>query len=242
MSPTLWVAVTGAMLQVLEEATSADWVRRLVTLFADDVLEKWEFQSGSDLEWFLHCIGIAFQVLEDFGMTVNSGKSQLLIHLWGKKGTKWLKQRTRGVEDRTMFVAKTPQGKVFHLPIVKQIKYLGIILSFGSFERETVRYRIKCAETNRRRLQQVLQGKHRLSLAHRIRMWQACVMTSMLHGIVATGVTPHELRMIRSSVARHIRAIASCPVHLTRESTAHLFARLKVQEPHVFDCRDVREG
>ena len=233
MSPTLWVAVTGAILQVLEEATSSEWVRSLVTLFADDVLEKWEFHAESDLDWFLYCIGMTFQILEEFGMTVNPGKSQLLIQLRGKKGGTWLKRRTRRMDDTPVFIAKTPQGRVINLPMVDQIKYLGVILSFGMFERSTVRHRLKCAEANRRRLQHVLQGKHRLSVAHRLRIWQACVMTSMLHGVAVTGITPHELRLLRSCVARHVRAIAACPIHLTRESTTHLFNRLKVQEPHV---------
>ena len=166
-------------------------------------------------------------------MTVNPGKSQLLIQLRGKKGGKWIKQRTRRVDDKPVFIAKMPQGRVINLPMVEQIKYLGVILSFGMFERATVRHRIKCAETNRHRPQHVLQGKHRLAVAHRLRIWQACVVTSMLHGVAVTGVTPHELRMLRSCMARHVRAMASCPVHLTRESTAHLFHRLKIQEPHV---------
>ena len=52
------------------------WVRSLVTLFADDVLEKWEFHAESDLEWFLYCIGMTFEILEEFGMTVNPGEAR----------------------------------------------------------------------------------------------------------------------------------------------------------------------
>ena len=231
MSPTLWVAVLGLILERIGEATDSHWMRQMMTFFADDILEKWEFREMGDLDWFLRCIGCAFQILEEFGMTVNASKSSLLIQLRGHAGRRWLKARTRAVDGRPHLVAKTPQGLIKTIPMVSQITYLGVILSFGNFERATIKHRIKCAENQRRRLQKVLQGKRILSRHHRLRIWQTCVVSTALHGISATGLDPHSLRLLRACFARHVRAIAASPVHLTRENTAQLFHRLGISEP-----------
>ena len=68
LSPTLWVAVTGLILQRIGEATDYNWMRKMMTLFADDILETWELDNVKDLDWFLHCIGATFQILEDFAL------------------------------------------------------------------------------------------------------------------------------------------------------------------------------
>ena len=231
MSPTLWNAITSRVMTILEQRLGQAWVRNNSTFFADDILGKWVFHSVADLKFMLRAIDALFTVLEEFGMKINSLKSALIIDVRGHSGKQWLRARTKYLEKKPYSYAKTESGRLLSIPIQSETKYLGTIISFGNFAKATVRYRIQQAETQRRRLQRILQGKHTLNLSQRIRLWRTCVWTSLQHGLHAIGLGRDELKSIRSCCARHLRAIASCPVHITRDSTTELFLRLKVPEP-----------
>ena len=233
LSPTLWVCVTAVILEKIQQATSRAWMETMLTFFADDILEAWEFNCEVDLQWFVHCIQATFQILEDFGMLVNAHKSSLLIALRGHAGKQWLRARTVIHDSKPHLDLSKLAGRPLKLPIVQKITYLGIILSFGKFERDSVSHRVAQADSQRFRLQKILNGRHALSLRRRLSVWRTCVSTSLLHGLSVIGIQANELRLIRACFARHVRAIAACPVHLTHESTRDLFARLNVPEPHL---------
>ena len=233
LSPTLWVAITSHVLYMLGQTVTEEWIRDQLTLFADDVLGQWSFNSEQDLTFMLHCMDAIFSVLEAFGMKVNDQKSSLIIQVKGRVATDWLKARARTVKGVKTFVTATPQGRILYIPIVQQIKYLGIMLSYHNPAKHTVAYRLRQAEAQRRRLQKVLQGKHILSIKQRVQLWKAYVWTSLQHGLNAVGVGWEELRQIRSCCARQLRALSSSPVHITHESTEALFRRLGFEEPHL---------
>ena len=233
LSPTLWVCVTAVILEKIQQATSRAWMETMLTFFADDILEAWEFNCEADLQWFVHCIKTTFQILEDFGMLVNAHKSSLLIALRGHTGKQWLRTRTVIHDFKPHLDISKLAGRPLKLPIVQKITYLGIILSFGKFERDSVSHRVAQADSQRFRLQKILNGKHALSLRRRLSVWRTCVSTSLLHGLSVIGIQADELRLICACFARQVRAIAACPVHLTHESTGDLFARLNVPEPHL---------
>ena len=223
LSPTLWVAITSHVLHMLGQTVTEEWIRDQLTLFADDVLGQWSFNSEQDLTFMLQCMDAIFSVLEAFGMKVNDQKSSLIIQVKGRVATDWLKARTRTVKGVKTFVTATPQGRILYIPIVQQIKYLGIMLSYHNPAKHTVAYRLRQAEAQRRRLQKVLQGKHILSIKQRVQLWKACVWTSLQHGLNAVGV----------GCARQLRALSSSPVHIAHESTEALFRRLGFEEPHL---------
>ena len=233
LSPTLWVCVTSVILDKIQQATSRTWMETMLTFFADDILEAWDFNCEADLQWFVHCVTATFQVLENFGMLVNAHKSSLLIALRGHAGKQWLRARTVVHDSKPQLDLSKLAGRPLKLPIVQKITYLGIILSFGKFERDSVLHRVAQADGQHVRLQKILNGRHALSLHHRLSVWRTCVSTSLLHGLSVIGIQANELRLIRACFAKHVRAIAACPVHLTHESTRNLFARLKVPEPHL---------
>ena len=233
LSPTLWVCVTAVILEKIQQVTSRAWMEAMLTFFADDILEAWEFDCEADLQWFAHCVTATFQILEDFGMLVNAHKSSLLIALRGHAGKQWLRARTVIHDSKPHLDLSKLAGRPLKLPIVQKITYLGIILSFSKFERDSVLHRVAQADGQRFRLQKILNGRHALSLHRRLSVWRTCVSTSLLHGLSVIGIQANELRLIRACFARHVRAIAACPVHLTHESTGDLFARLNVPEPHL---------
>ena len=108
--------------------------------------------------------------------------------------------------------------------------YLGVVVSYGPFERQSCAYRIKAATGNKHRLAKILHCK-RLSLNQRVRLYVACVRSSLLYGQHAVGVTAEVMRKLEQFDSRALRAIARAPAHLTKESTVHLRERLKVDSP-----------
>lgn len=214
LSPTLWVCVTSVILDKIQQATSRTWMETMLTFFADDILEAWDFNCEADLQWFVHCVTATFQVLENFGMLVNAHKSSLLIALRGHAGKQWLRARTVVHDSKPQLDLSKLAGRPLKLPIVQKITYLGIILSFGKFERDSVLHRVAQADGQHVRLQKILNGRHALSLHHRLSVWRTCVSTSLLHGLSVIGIQANELRLIRACFAKHVRAIAACPVPL----------------------------
>ena len=84
---------------------------------------------------------------------------------------------------------------------------------------------------NRQWLQKILHSSRVLSLMHRVRLYLTCVRASAVYGLYAAGLTIDVLYRLGVFEVRHIRAIAESSVHLTRETTESLYARLKISTP-----------
>ena len=108
--------------------------------------------------------------------------------------------------------------------------YLGVVASYTGFELQTFRHRQRAAAQNRQRLLKLLHSRQ-LSLSQRVRLYRACVVSSQLYGLHATGVNAQILRELEAADARGLRAIARSPAHLYHESTTKLRQRLKVDSP-----------
>ena len=111
---------------------------------------------------------------------------------------------------------------------MQQIVYLGVVASYTGLQ--TFRHRQKAAAQNRRRLLKLLHTRQ-LSLSQRFRLYRACVVSSQLYGLHATGVNAQILRELEAADVRALRAIAKSPAHLYYESTVSLRKRLKVESP-----------
>ena len=65
-----------------------------------------------------------------------------------------------------------------------------------------------------------------LSLKYRVRLYVACVRSSMLFGQHAVGLTAAVCYKLETADARALRAIAKSPSFITHEATSKLRARL----------------
>ncbi|CAE7281246.1 unnamed protein product [Symbiodinium sp. CCMP2592] len=229
LSPYLFSLFTCLVYDVLVERTNEQWAKAAITLFADDTHLAWDVYTGNDLRFFMHCTRVTFQVFEEFGMTVNPAKSQLVLKLRGSAAARWFRSnRCLGPQGPTLNVG-LPHAPL-QIPIVPHMKYLGIIASYSNFELQTCYHRQQAALGNRHRLARVLQHRQ-LTLQQRVRLYVACVRSSLLYGQHATGFTSSVLRRHDQFDARVLRAIAHAPAHLYKESTADLRIRLKVESP-----------
>ncbi|CAE7229050.1 unnamed protein product [Symbiodinium sp. CCMP2456] len=225
LSPLLWVCVTSFMLHRLGLATSAGWVREAVTAFADDFICTHDLRSLQDAADMQHRVQQLFRILAEAGMQVNTEKSQFLIKVTGGALKRWVQKRKHHIRDVAHVNLGTPFAPL-PLACVDQIEYLGVVVSYGAYEEQTLAKRLDAARANLARLSKYLFGKRGLSLRHRISMYRVCVRSATLYGLPAVGVTEKGLQTLHKFEIKHLRAIAKSPRHLSHETNAALMARL----------------
>ena len=94
-------------------------------------------------------------------------------------------------------------------------------------------HRLKAGQARYQSLRKSLTGSHHLSQGHRLRLWQACVCTSVYYSLPVVGVTPSSLRQITSALTRHLRAIMKLPAHLTHVTTRAVWEQAGIVQPGV---------
>ena len=97
--------------------------------------------------------------------------------------------------------------------------------------RDTVTYRIKCAQASFARLNVALKKTSKLSLRGKLRLWNAVVHSTLRYSITCTGFDVQGMQKYRALFMRHLCAICESPVHLTRESNEALLVRAGVDCP-----------
>ena len=168
-------------------------------------------------------------------MTVNASKSKLILSLRGGVAKRWLQQKRHWTHTGHIISLGTPAMPI-NIPHVRSATYLGVELSFDSYETRSCKLRLKMAGAIRQRLLKLLHTPG-LGLRTRLTLYTACVRSSMQYGLHAVGLTAHTSRMLEQKDARYLRAITRCPSHLTHESTAELRRRVKVSSPLQALCR-----
>ena len=237
LAPILWCCFTGWLLSKLTPLLSASDLASLITFFADDMLYQWEVSDVLQMQRVLRMIGFILDFLEHHGLQANLEKTVVLAKFVGHQHTKAWSKNTERHPDRGLCVRISTANGTVLLPIKSSHKYLGVQLSYKHMIRDTVQYRIKCANSSFARINVALKRTSKLSLRGRIRLWQAIVHSTLRYGISSTGLDKQTLGMYKALFMRQLRAICDSPVHLTRESNEALLIRVGVDCPlHTVAC------
>ncbi|CAE7803157.1 unnamed protein product, partial [Symbiodinium sp. CCMP2456] len=81
------------------------------------------------------------------------------------------------------------------------------ILSYDNFEGRTIRHRSDKADTAFKQLGKVLRVNGVLTAGHRLRIYIAIVVSSLLYGLVFVGITAEVVRKLSSDIAQHLRKV-----------------------------------
>ena len=171
-------------------------------------------------------------------MLVNPDKSTAVISLKGSAAKRWLRARCQRVGTRTLVNFGSPLSSLW-IPRASHMVYLGIIASYGNYEAQTLKHRLQAGAQNRQRLAKLLHSNV-LSLRYRVRLYQACIRSTIVYGLHAVGMTDSVLQKLDSWDARALRALAKSPSHLTHESNVNLRSRLDILSPEAFLIRLVQ--
>ena len=174
LAPSLWCLATAFVYKQLLKALGPK-AAEILTLFADDVIAQWKINDLAELRQTMSQLTTLIATLKHFGMDVSAQKSVILYSLHGRKAEKFLcNARFKRADKWHMRVSPD-----FDFPIVRQHKYLGVIISYGSFEAHTLEHRIHCASTAFSRLRHILCTKNVLSTMKRVQLWKAIIWPTL---------------------------------------------------------------
>ena len=189
LSPVLY-----SIYDQLVEGTNEEWASKLATLFADDSHIAFEIESQDDLGFALRAVRKLFELFSTTGMCVNPGKSSVALSLKGSAAKRWIRQHTCMVDGKHAINFGYP-GQPLLVPKANSMVYLGVVASYGRYEVATFQHRLKAAIQNKQRLQRILHCQC-LSLRYRVRLYVACVRSTLLYGLHAVGFSHEVLRQM----------------------------------------------
>ncbi|CAE7211796.1 Pol [Symbiodinium natans] len=227
IAPILWVLYTCYFFRTASDFLPQEWLQSSCTFFADDLHFCDVIAQAADLDSFLQKAGKLFLHLQKFNMLINYKKSAVLMHLKGACTKRWRKHHVFHREGGSFLRIRVGETIAF-LPIKTTHKYLGIILSYQAYEKATVLHRLEQSKAAYHRLRPVLTSKSTLNQQERLRVWQVCVLSCLRYGLDSIPLRQGLLKLIQVQCARQIRAITRSPVHLSKESTARLYDRLRI--------------
>ncbi|CAL1130183.1 unnamed protein product [Cladocopium goreaui] len=162
-APGLWNSFMVLLLHDLNMHIPLSWIQNCLTIYADDFHVGTSFTCMEEFCLFHHFIGILFLTMQSLDMSINPGKSVALIELRGSESKAARARFVRRDHNGDSLKIIIPGGAAIHIPICKSTKYLGVIISYGSFEDCSLKHRLKLMHVGFRRLQRWLTGKHSLS-------------------------------------------------------------------------------
>ena len=229
LSPLLYALYTAWLYEQIAAETSEQWASAFLTIFADDKHLAWEVNSVEELQFVCKCVQVTYRLLQQSGMQVNPEKSKVVVALRGSAAARWLRKHSQRTPEGTFLDLGTPHQPL-RIQQVSQIVYLGVVASYSGFEMQTFKHRQKAAAQNRQRLLKLLHSRL-LSQNQRVRLYRACVVSSLLYGLHAVGLTIPVQRLLEATDARALRALVRSPAHLYHETTNSIRVRLRIPSP-----------
>ena len=177
-----------------------------MTIFADDKILRWRIRSMKAFEKALSEISIVLKVLSTALMKVNVSKSEVLMLLRGKRADE-ARRRFVCVQGGEDHLRVSCDGGSAYFAIKSQIRYLGVLLSYGAFEAQTANFRRGQAKAAFGQLRSVLRTGSCLTKADRLRVYRTCVWSVLEYGLIGVGLERRALESVRSTVAMQLRKV-----------------------------------
>ena len=174
-APLLWVSFMRFWMKHLAGRFGMHWVRKHLTVFADDNHLAWAFTDEGAVHRAIAEAEVFLNTFSEYGMHLNLGKTVAILSVRGKSGS----------SIRRKFVQIDKGCKLLRLsstllvPLVTQHIYLGICVSYGQYASQTLRHRRNCSRKSFLTLRK-WWSPSTLPLAKRISLWKICVWTSPL--------------------------------------------------------------
>ena len=239
-APLLWTLFTVDLLQQLAQLTDMQWVQSVITLYADDFHAGQLIHQLSDLDVYLHRVGLLMDLLEDAGLELSPGKSTALLKIAGKEHDHVQTQYTKHTKDGRVLLIPRRNGTYTHIPLKSNTKYLGAKMTYGNVADDTLQYRKICSDNAFARLRRWLSRSSKLNLQTKHRLWRSVVLPVLSYGLLATNISQHGFTQLRSKMMKQLRIIAGNAALYTGITHADLLQHLDWPNPAVLLLRSVR--
>ena len=230
-APFLWNCFILTLLRTLMAQTSYEWILACCNIYADDFQIGCVFHSTQELHDVLRIFGLVLHQLHHMGLTVNLSKSAVLLEMTGTNHRAVQTQVRIKTEQGPKVCIPLPDGTVAHIPIVKHMQYLGVMMSYHHFEDLTVQHRIHLSQVAFARLRRWLCSKRGLNLTQRLHLWQTCIFSVMNYGILATGFTARGLQLLQKTIFVMHRQILGDHAYITGRTNIQALLRHRIDLP-----------
>ena len=119
--------------------------------------------------------------------------------------------RTQGDERRLLLSPGDPSQWI---SLVDKTEYLGLIISYAAFEKQSVRHRIQKANQRGGPSAAILHTR-RMSINYKIRLWRSCVLSTLTYALHCLPLSDSHIRLLQRTMMKHIRALVSDQRFLT---------------------------
>ncbi|CAE7251454.1 unnamed protein product, partial [Symbiodinium sp. CCMP2456] len=238
-SPVLWAAFTALLSRAIDAKIQATrptlrigssqdkWCAEHATLYADDSHLQWEFRSYEQFERSIAELRMVFAVFRRMGMKVNNSKTQAIMSLTGPMKHKIQAKYVRkpGNERHLLLSAGDPTTWIM---LVDKAEYLGMIISYDSFESQAVQHRLSKAHQRRWAMASILHTRH-MSVAYKLNLWKSCVLSTMMYAMHCLCLRSSHVRMLQKAIMKHVRAIVSDQAFLTGTTHEDIMMQYKIE-------------
>ena len=230
-APILWRCFTSALLHIIADLTSWQWMVEHLTIYADDITIYQVFTDVAQIQDFLKCVGAVLDVLEQCGMILNPDKSAAICRLTGPQVPLAHKKYMYRAKHAAFLRIPRRNNTVTQIRLAHQLSYLGIILNYRKFEGTTMKFRLQANDRAQHQLHRWLHDKHVMSRASRTKLWRQCVLTCSLYGLLQVGLTSNGLKLFFGNCLRQLRKIYKEPVFITRQTHLDFLAAHGLDNP-----------
>ena len=222
-SPLLWAAFTSLLCTTLEHKLGKDWPQKHMTLYADDSHLRWVFHSYAKFERCMDEVKIVFQVFRmSHLLKINYEKTKAILKVAGTLSSKVHQHFIRkNAQERRLLLS--PGDPTTWLPLVRQAEYLGLIVSYGSFELQSLR------PNNRRWALAAILHSRKIGIGYKLQIWRSCVLSTLTYGLHCCGLTGDHTLEAQRTMMRHVRAIVSNQAHLTGDTHEYIMHKYNIQ-------------
>ena len=175
--------------------------------------------------------GFLVDAIHDLGLVLSPSKSCIIFTGSGTRYQFWRTKLLRTFQDgMRVFQLETSRGTL-PIPVKKQCIYLGVLVSYGKFDLQTMQMRLKSGVAQYKRLQKRICGRGSISLRLKLRIFQQCVIPCITYGLPFIGVTPTGLKMFRQQTMMLYRKLIGDMAHVTHHSHDYIFANYPIERP-----------
>ena len=229
-APILWTIFTDLLFEAMSRQIDSDWLKRAVTLFADDIHSGAIFKSERELTQTIQKFGILLDVIEMHGLTISLHKSMVLIAFGGTNFRK-IQQRIIQKDDKGCYIlVPRANGSHSRLPVQKTARYLGVQMSYQMPEKLTLQHRLKSARLAFFRLKKWLRAKG-IRLDTRLHLWKSCIYSTLVYGLLANNITLTGVQQIHTFIMSTLRQTVGNYSHLTGMTHAQFLQHHGIQHP-----------
>lgn len=176
-----------------------EWIQRCWTAFADGVHLGITFDTPEGFD--------VIHVLQTIGLEVNVAKTHILVAHHGASSKRIAAVSATGSKSKPAMQIPLPTGQVLHIPLAHQAVYLGVVMSYADYSRQTVDHRISASRNAFSRLHRWLTSKT-LTPSTRLKVWMTCIRPILLYGgVFAIDLASSCVHVLQEEMYRQLRKV-----------------------------------